>query len=128
MAGHFIAGYPDIEASAFDHERLTQESCKRVLQFSLWALEPLAEWNKALLTERLQWLSSAMELKFRDLLFPLFIAVMGSAASSSVLTGMEILGPDLSRARLRRGVALLGGVSKKDAKRWAKDYQALNPS
>ncbi len=125
MAGHFVAGYPDVDALAFDHERLTPEVCKRVLQFGLWTLEPLAEWNKAVLTERLQWLAGAMEIKFRDLLFPLFIAVMGSAASSSVLTGMEILGPDLSRARLRRGVALLGGLSKKDAKRWTKDYQDL---
>ena len=31
----------------------------------------------------------------------------------------------MSRARIRHAVELLGGLSKKEAKRWDKEYQAL---
>ncbi|MCC6529436.1 MAG: hypothetical protein IT471_04110, partial [Pseudomonadales bacterium] len=63
--------------------------------------------------------------KIRDFLFPFFIAIAGSAASSSVLEAMAILGPDLSRARLRRAIEILGGVSKKESKRWEDELAAL---
>ncbi len=33
---------------------------------------------------------------------------------------MEILGPDLTRYRLRQALDLLGGVSKKENKEWEK--------
>jgi len=36
---------------------------------------------------------------------------------------MSILGADLSRARLRYAVNALGGLSKKQAKQWEKDFR-----
>jgi glutamyl-tRNA synthetase len=39
---------------------------------------------------------------------------------------MEMLGPDMSRARIRHAIEVLGGVSKKALKRLEKDYQRLN--
>jgi glutamyl-tRNA synthetase len=38
---------------------------------------------------------------------------------------MAMLGPDLTRARLRSAIDLMGGVSKKAAKRLEKEYAAL---
>jgi glutamyl-tRNA synthetase len=38
---------------------------------------------------------------------------------------MAILGPDITRARLRHAIEACGGVSKKAAKRLEKDYAAL---
>jgi glutamyl-tRNA synthetase len=38
---------------------------------------------------------------------------------------MALLGPDMSRARLRHAMAVLGGVSKKAAKRLEKEFQSL---
>ena len=38
---------------------------------------------------------------------------------------MELLGPDMSRARIRHAVDVLGGVSKKAAKRLEKEYRQL---
>jgi len=38
---------------------------------------------------------------------------------------MGLLGPDMSRARLRHAINTLGGVSKKAAKRLEKEFQAL---
>jgi glutamyl-tRNA synthetase len=39
---------------------------------------------------------------------------------------MSILGADITRARLRHGIDVLGGVSKKAAKRLEKEYAALD--
>jgi len=42
-----------------------------------------------------------------------------------VVDSMELLGPDMSRARLREAINILGGVSKKAMKRLEKEYQQL---
>jgi glutamyl-tRNA synthetase len=41
------------------------------------------------------------------------------------MDAMAILGSDVTRARLRHAIAVLGGVSKKQAKRFEKEYRDL---
>jgi glutamyl-tRNA synthetase len=77
--------------------------------------------------EALKGLADALGIKVRDFLAPLFIAVAGSSASFSVVDAMALLGPDMSRARVRHAIEVLGGVSKKAAKRLDKEYQSLGP-
>ncbi|HNJ73471.1 MAG TPA: glutamate--tRNA ligase [Pseudomonadales bacterium] len=125
IAGHFVAGHPRIDASHFSHKSLEIEAIRKILQFGLWQLERLRDWNKEEIHCTIEQLSRAMGHKIRDFLFPFFIAIAGSAASSSVLEAMAILGPDLSRARLRRAIEILGGVSKKESKRWEDELAAL---
>ena len=67
----------------------------------------------------------ASGVKVKDFLAPLFVAVSGSSASFSIVDSMELLGPDMSRARLRHAIEVLGGVSKKALKRLDKEYQQL---
>jgi len=59
-------------------------------------------------------------LKLRDAMPLMFAAITGQASSVSVLDAMEILGPDLTRFRLRNALELLGGASKKETKEWEK--------
>ena len=75
---------------------------------------------------QLKQLAEAMGFKIRDFLFPLFIAVAGTNQTVSVMDSMAILGPDMTRARLRHAVNVLGGPSKKEAKRWEKEYRGLS--
>ena len=70
--------------------------------------------------------ADALETKPKDFLAPLFIAISGSAASFSVVDSMELLGPDMSRARIRHAIEVLGGVSNKAMKRLEKEYQQLD--
>lgn len=70
-------------------------------------------------------LAQAMEIKPKDFFAPLFVAISGSTASVSVFDAMAILGSDISRARMRTAVNALGGPSKKETKRWEKEYAAL---
>ncbi len=125
LAGFFLAGMLDLDESAFEHKKLERDQIRQVLQFALWDLEALRSWDKESIFPTLNQLAAALDLKIRDLLFPLFIAICGSTASVSVIDSMVILGPDLSRARVRHALNVLGGASKKEAKRWDKEYRAL---
>jgi glutamyl-tRNA synthetase len=66
-----------------------------------------------------------MEVKLKPFLAPLFIAIAGSSASISVMDSMVLLGPDMSRARLRSAIDVFGGVGKKKLKKLEKAYNAL---
>jgi len=70
-------------------------------------------------------LAQTMEIKPKDFFAPLFVAIAGTTSSVSVFDSMAILGPDISRARLRAAVNAVGSPSKKEGKRWEKEFQAL---
>ncbi len=96
------------------------------LQFVLWRLEALQNWERGAIFECLKGLANELGLKPKALFAPLFIAVAGSTAAYSMPDSMSILGPDMTRARLRRAIEVLGGVSKKAAKRLEKEYASLS--
>jgi glutamyl-tRNA synthetase len=96
------------------------------MQFALWQLEAQRHWTRDNIWNDLKSIADALNMKIKDFLAPLFVAIAGSSASISVVDSMELLGADMSRARLRHAIEVLGGVSKKAAKRLEKEFQALN--
>ena len=126
LAGHFLSGLTALTPQSFDHKAYDEEKLLTVLQFGLWQLEEIRHWNKEVIEERLFAMAGKLELKIRDFLYPFFIAVAGTSATISVLDSMVLLGPDMSRARLRHAIEVLGGVGKKKAKKMEKDYQHLS--
>jgi len=124
-AGFCFSEQPAINADSFAHKQLDPEDMKVWLQYFLWSLEEVDNWNRDVIFARAKSLSGALELKVKDFLFPVFIAIAGTASSFSVVDSMELLGPDLARMRLRRAIEVLGGVSKKQAKKLEKDWRAL---
>lgn len=125
LAGFFLSSVPPITAASFVHNKLSAEECLRLLQFAVWRLEETKSWERDMLEQALVELSQQLNVKIRDLLFPLFIAIAGSAVSVSVIDSMAILGLDMSRARIRHALAVLGGISGKQQKLLEKDYQLL---
>ncbi len=125
LAGFFLSSVPVIAASSFTHNKLSAEECLRLLQFAAWRLEEIKSWDRDALEKALVELSQQMNIKIRDLLFPLFIAIAGTAVSVSVIDSMAILGLDMSRARIRHALTALGGISGKQQKALEKDYQLL---
>jgi glutamyl-tRNA synthetase len=65
-------------------------------------------------------LSEQMQIKLREFMPPFFIAIAGSSSSTPVMESMAILGADLTYARLRQAIEILGGVSKKETSEWQK--------
>ena len=125
LAGFFLSGMPELTIEQFEHKTLQQEDISRVLQFSAWYLDTEQKWSKDNLFPNLKKIADALELKIRDFLFPLFIAIAGTNQTVSVMDSMEILGPDMSRARIRNALNVVGGPSKKQAKKWEKEFRAI---
>ncbi|HAN29833.1 MAG TPA: glutamate--tRNA ligase, partial [Haliea salexigens] len=117
-----------ISESSFAGIKMEREALVANLQFALWRLEALSDWERDAVWNALKALADAQGVKIKDFLAPMFVAIAGSSASFSVVDSMALLGPDMSRARLRHAIEVLGGVSKKAAKRLEKAYAELQPS
>ncbi len=125
LAVFFLSGMLNLQAADFEYKGLEEEQVRKVLQFSSWLLDAETQWNKDRLFNQLKQLANGMELKIRDFLYPLFIAIAGTNQTVSVMDSMAILGPDMTRARLRHALNVVGGPSKKEGKRWEKEFQAI---
>ncbi len=126
LVGFLFSGLPSITAASFAHKSLDQETLVSILQYSSWRLDALRTWERDDLYGELSQLAGAMELKLKDFLFPLFVAVAGSPSAPPLFDAMVVLGPDMVRARLRHGLEQLGGVSKKQLKKLEKAYQDIS--
>jgi len=125
LASFLVSGSLPLTEASFDSLKGEREEVVKGLQFALWKMEALQHWSRDNIWNELKGTADAQEVKVKDFLAPLFIAISGSAASFSVVDSMELLGPDMSRARLREAINILGGVSKKAMKRLEKEYQQL---
>jgi len=125
LASFLVSGSLALTEASFESVKGEREDVLRGLQFSLWKMEALQQWSRDAIWDELKAIADSLGIKVKDFLAPLFIAISGSTASFSVVDSMELLGPDMSRARLREAINILGGVSKKAMKRLEKEYQQL---
>ena len=125
LAAFFFSGMPEVTPESFAHKKLDADGVKKLLQFILWQLEAQRHWEKDNIFNDVKLIGEHLELKVRDALAPLFVAISGQASSVSVLDAMVVLGPDLSRARIRHAIEVLGGVSKKALKKLEKEFQGI---
>ena len=125
LASFFTAGMLPIESRSFEGIKLQGDDLIQALQFALWQLEELRHWERDVLFDAMKTLADTLDIKIKDFFAPLFIAISGSTASISVIDSMAILGPDMSRARVRFAINQLGGVGKKKLKKLEKSYQEI---
>lgn len=115
-----------ITEQSFAANKLDLETQKKALQFALWKMEALGTWERDAIFASLKALADGLGIKLKDFLAPIFVAISGSTATFSIMDAMVLSGSDLSRARLREAVELLGGAGKKVLKRYEKEYAGLN--
>ncbi len=125
LAGFFLSGLLPLKAEDFAHKQLDQSQSRELLQLLAWQLEVLPDMNRDAVQAVCQHLASFKGLKIRDALYPLFVAITGKSVSVSVIDAIAILGLDITRARLRAAIDVLGGVSKKETKTLEKTFQQL---
>jgi glutamyl-tRNA synthetase len=126
LAAFFFAGLPDIQPEDFKHNKLDEDTIRKVLQLVLWQLETQRHWVKDNIMKDVKRVGDHLGLKLKDILFPLFVAVTGSPRSVSVLEAMAILGPDMTRGRIRHALNVIGGFSKKQLKEVEKEFLEIS--
>jgi len=126
LGSYLVSGMLPISAEDMRTAAMDDDQLLEVLQFSLWRLESIQQWQRDNIFNNLKSLADAMDIKMKLFLAPLFIAIAGSSSSISVMDSMALLGADMSRARLRHAIELLGGVGKKKLKKMEKAYQQLS--
>lgn len=120
-----VEGMPEVAVEDFASKKLEEDEVKKVLQFAVWQTEALRQWDRDQLHDIFMAIAEKMELKIRDVLAPIFVAISGKPVSPPLFDSMALLGPDITRARLRHALDTLGGVSKKQAKKLDKEYRKL---
>ena len=125
LGGFFVDGQLELSEADFQHKSVELSLAAKILQFTLWKLEEVEEISRSVVEAELQTLAGQLGLKIRDFLFPLFVAICGKAVSTSVIESIAILGIDITRARIRHGISVVGGISKKQAKVLEKEYRSL---
>lgn len=125
-ASFLVSGLlPVTEADFLKASKLSKDDQVKILQFCQWRLESIYRWDRDTIFETLKNLAGQLDIKMKDFLSPVFVAIAGTTSSFSVMDSMAMLGSDLSRMRLRQGIEVMGGVSKNLAKLLEKDYKAL---
>ncbi len=125
LAGYLVGDRRPVTSADFAHKVLALDDVKRILQFALWWLDEVRDWNRETLHAGIARLADAMQFKIRDFLFPLFVAISGQPVALPLYDSMAVLGADLTRMRIRNAIEVLGGVSKKVNKQWEKDFREL---
>ncbi len=126
LTDYLLGARAAITPDHFEHKTLEREDVVRVLYHSSQAMDVLRQWDSATLHRLCTDLAGRCDMKLRDFLFPLFVAVSGKRVSLPLFDSMAYLGADVTRARLRDALAVLG-VSGKEKKRLDKELQAGAP-
>ncbi|MFN3201701.1 MAG: glutamate--tRNA ligase [Bradymonadia bacterium] len=121
---HFFAGSIALTADDLVVKGKTPDEVKQALTWGWWRLEALPAWNADAISESMRATAGFSEMKLRDFLKPFFVALSGQAVSTPLFDTMELLGKDISRARVKAAIDALGGVGKKLEKRWRKALDA----
>lgn len=125
LAGFLLSGMMDLSESDFEHKSIDKDAMVKLLQMGLWQLEAIRHWDRDSIQKRLFALAKEQDIKPKDFLYGFFVAIAGTPNSFSVLDSMVLIGPDMSRARVRHAIDVLGGVSKKGMKKLEKEYRGV---
>lgn len=126
LVAFLLSGLPELSEESFDNKNLDSTQIQKILQYSVWRLDELQSWERDSLYSALSSLATALDLKLKVFLAPLFVAIAGSPSAPPLFDSMVVLGPDMSRARLRHGLAVLGSPSKKQLKKLEKEYRQIS--
>ncbi|MDC1207808.1 glutamate--tRNA ligase [Litorivicinus sp.] len=122
-------GAPDLDKSALSDLGLDNEILTELLQYLVWRLDAVKEWDRATLESAIRWAGDALGLKLKQIMPVVFVVLSGKRRAMSAFDLAELLGADRTRARFRTALDVSGGVSKKGLKRLEKRYQeAINAS
>ncbi|MCY0148429.1 glutamate--tRNA ligase [Hoeflea sp. G2-23] len=118
LTGFLLKGDLGLVADDFSRiKKVPLEEVLRILQIVQPDLEKIFEWNAESIEVELRAISERNDIKLRNLLAPMFIAVSGSSRSLPLFDSMAILGRSVVRQRLKQAeTAVKVGVDAAQAK------------
>lgn len=125
LVDYLVGARKPLADTDFAHKSLERQQVVQVIHHTLAAFDQLRDWQREQLFALCQSLAEALALKFRDFLFPLFVAISGRSVSLPLFDSLVFLGADLSRARLRDALESLN-VSGKERKKLDKAFTGLS--
>lgn len=99
-----------------------QADVAALLQTALWALETVLPWQRDPIEAAIKKVAEFWDWPIRDVTRPLYTAIMGQPVGPPLYESIVLLDVDLTRTRLLEAIEVLGGVSKKKAKKLEKDW------
>ena len=117
---YLLGDRPELTVDDFEHKTLNSQDCADYLHLAKETLQTVDDWESTAIKSKLDGLAEKLEVNIRDFLFPLFVAVSGRKVALPLFDSIALLGMDLARSRLQSACDLLGGVSKKRAKKLEK--------
>ena len=127
LAQFLLTEAPDYPIESLTGKMEAGEVAK-ILKVAEWEMEKISDWNRDLLSKLFQRIADVENLKLKQVLPPFFVAVSGRTVSLPLFDGLVLLGPDLTRTRIRHALEKLAesgnGLSKKGLKKLEKEYQS----
>ncbi|GGA82655.1 glutamate--tRNA ligase [Neiella marina] len=123
LMGHFVSGLPEYDPALLT-AKIEETQVRIALQYLIWQFDAAREWNKDVVFGTVKETANYLDLKIKDFLQPIFVAITGKESSTSVIDAMVILGSDMTRARLRVALNHVG-VSKKQAKSLERAFRSF---
>ena len=126
LSGFLFEDHPQLALSSLIG-KLNATDASKLIKTCEWELEKLAPWNREQICNLFQNLAEKEDKKLKEILPLFFQVISGESVSLPLFDSIEILGPDLSRLRLRKALEFLTsegfGLSKKGLKSLEKDYR-----
>ena len=125
LAQFLLSEQPDYDVETLTG-KLSPNQPAKLLKIAEWELEKTPQWNRDVLSSIFQRIADVEELKLKQILAPFFVAISGSSVSLPLFDSLNLLGPDLTRTRIRIALDKLAsdgvGLSKKGLKKLEKEY------
>ncbi|MDP7388513.1 MAG: glutamate--tRNA ligase [Pseudomonadales bacterium] len=127
LVDYLLGARRALKPEDFAHKKLEREQVVKVIHHTLALFDRKRSWQRDDLYESIKALAEQCDLKLREFLFPLFIAISGREVSLPLFDSLIFLGPDLCRGRLRDALEVLA-ISGKERKRLDKALDQLQLS
>jgi len=98
----------------------------QMLQTAIWAIDIVAEWDAESIESKVRVIADYWQWPIRDVTVPLTVALTGSRVGPPLFETITLMGIDIVRMRLLKGIEQLGGLSKKKTKKLEKDWKNSN--
>jgi glutamyl-tRNA synthetase len=113
LTAAFFADEVPLQAEDLQMKGKTAEELKEVFQVTLWRMERLRPFTRDSIEAMFKELAEVYGIKLKEFTKPFYVALSGRKAWTPLYDSMEILGPDMTRVRLRRAIEILGGLSNR---------------